>query len=205
MDSRRSNIEMSRPPFCASWLRTVAGNWHWSPTMTACTAPLPRGKITAGSMTCAASSTTMKGNFILSSGPIPQPMHVAHTTSIVSMTILMPLSPRLAPHSASRASSEYGLSAGHRPILSTRTPKLCKPSAKLSVPRFEKELARIGPRPVRNHPHIRATDDVVLPVPGGPWMRLKRRLWSKTSCTDCRCEALRRGPAASPGTGPLAE
>lgn len=28
-------MEMSKPADCASWLRTVAGSWHWSPTITA--------------------------------------------------------------------------------------------------------------------------------------------------------------------------
>mmetsp|Transcript_30907 Transcript_30907/g.73696 ORF Transcript_30907/g.73696 Transcript_30907/m.73696 type:complete len:204 (-) Transcript_30907:1124-1735(-) len=180
MDKRRSNMEISKPLVCASWLSTVAGNWHWSPTMTACTAPLPKGKMTAGSMTWAASSITMKGKVLLSKGPMPQPMQVAQTTSTVSKTAFMPFSPLLMPISPSRVSREYGSLAEHRPMRSTRTPNACSCWATLSQPLLLKADASTGPRLVFSHSQMIAEAVVVFPVPGGPWIKVKRCLLSRT-------------------------
>ena len=107
---------------------------------------------------------------------MPQPMQVAQTTSTVSKTAFMPFSPLLMPISPSRVSREYGSLAEHRPMRSTRTPNACSCWATLSQPLLLKADASTGPRLVFSHSQMIAEAVVVFPVPGGPWIKVKRCL-----------------------------
>mmetsp|Transcript_25979 Transcript_25979/g.53153 ORF Transcript_25979/g.53153 Transcript_25979/m.53153 type:complete len:223 (+) Transcript_25979:1487-2155(+) len=96
--------------------------------------------------------------------------------------------------------------ASGRPSRTTRMPTLAHPSTRLSTAMLESEVARmgLGPRPPRSAPASLIASlaqcfrmrmaTAVLPVPGGPWTRVRRFVAAPS--TASRWEAL--SPSIAP-------
>lgn len=83
-----------------------------------------------------------------------------------------------------------------RPIRTTLSPALESPSTRLSTATFESDVASTGPIPACTHCLMRVMLVCVLPVPGGPWIRVIRR--ERPARKAACCEAFSREAS---GTG----
>mmetsp|Transcript_63802 Transcript_63802/g.201820 ORF Transcript_63802/g.201820 Transcript_63802/m.201820 type:complete len:451 (-) Transcript_63802:361-1713(-) len=72
-----------------------------------------------------------------------------------------------------------------RPRRTARTLAFTSPERRLSTAVLESEVASTGRTPLRSHSWMTCSATVVLPVPGGPWISVSRRVAAAISAAVC--------------------
>mmetsp|Transcript_25158 Transcript_25158/g.66847 ORF Transcript_25158/g.66847 Transcript_25158/m.66847 type:complete len:225 (+) Transcript_25158:781-1455(+) len=187
---------------------TVGGSWHWSPTRTSCWHPRQSGTREADSVTCEASSSSTPAKVMPSSWSEPTPTHVEQTTCALRIADIFS-DQLISDRPGGGTSTQYCMSSGRmrsgRPSRTARTPERIRPSRRLSTAMLESEVASTGPPPPppavpeRTHQTRTRSAVCVLPVPGGPWIRVSR--WVTASSTACAWLRFRPTVAGLPEGG----
>mmetsp|Transcript_82876 Transcript_82876/g.208822 ORF Transcript_82876/g.208822 Transcript_82876/m.208822 type:complete len:252 (-) Transcript_82876:931-1686(-) len=175
--TKRVNSDSPRSSVSATSESTVGGNWHWSPIRMACWQPLAKGTSAADSAACVHSSIRTVPKRILSKVVPEAPIQVAHTTSAFFKSFQR-------PSKAYCFTSSLMLSG--LPTRTTCKPRLPMPLTKLSTAVLLSAVTSIGSstRPYCTKADTICTAVVVLPVPGGPWIRVMRRVQAKVSASS---------------------
>mmetsp|Transcript_102685 Transcript_102685/g.320000 ORF Transcript_102685/g.320000 Transcript_102685/m.320000 type:complete len:278 (-) Transcript_102685:322-1155(-) len=183
-ETNRSKRLTAKPDSSASRLTMVGGSCLWSPTRTA-TLRLPRarGMMVTGSVACAASSMTRLAKVLLSSTPLEAPLQVQHTTCDIlriwlsARHISSPEDPDgkfWRAFTSSTCSSSSGRIASGRPTRTARRPSSMQVLRMLSTAMLLSAQARTGVRPCSTQRRISFPAVWVFPVPGGPWISVRR-------------------------------
>mmetsp|Transcript_60365 Transcript_60365/g.152842 ORF Transcript_60365/g.152842 Transcript_60365/m.152842 type:complete len:411 (+) Transcript_60365:634-1866(+) len=190
-----SNKDVLKPSLLASMHTTVGGSWQWSPTRTADPLPLrcKRGIKFANSVACAASSTITFANAMSESTGWSTLLHVQQTTSAFVKMCFSPSQCLVCPEfipidlafSTRLCFSKSSLVTSGRPTRTTFSPARAQPSTKLSTATLLSAETNTGVRPSAVHNRTNSTAVWVLPVPGGPWINVIRRVAAALSASAC--------------------